>query len=259
MSAGPLKIGLSARLMHQAAALGFANRTLQYLEQSIAHWIMAHDALVFMVPTIETGGDVLRRQLSVKSYVSALDGLVLQGGSDVNPRAYGEEPLQPQWEGDSIRDQYEAELFWEFVIQQKPVLGVCRGHQLINVALGGSLYQDIPTQLPEAEPHVAEAGAPTRHHDVSILPDSLLAGLYPGQPVVRVSSIHHQAIKRLGNDLVVEAVSSADGVIEAVRWGGTGYVRGVQWHPELHAADAVLLDSGPIIRDFLRAAREMRG
>lgn len=255
----PLRIGLSARLLHKPPVeMGFENRTLQYLEQSIAHWIMAHDALVFMVPTIEVGGGVFRRHLSVKHYVAALDGLVLQGGSDVDPRAYGEQPLRPEWSGDAIRDQYEAELFWEFVIQQKPVLGICRGHQLINVALGGSLYQDIGTQCPGALLHHAPGYTEDFSHRISILPDSPMAALYPGIREACVTSIHHQAIKELGNDLTVDAVSSEDGVIEAVSWHGTGYVRGVQWHPEIHTGASPLLDSAPVILDFLNAAREMK-
>ncbi len=254
-----LRIGLSARLLHAPPVeWGFANRTLQYLEQSIAHWIMAHEALVFMVPTIEVGGGVFRRHLSVKAYVAALDGLVLQGGSDVDPRAYGEEPLQPQWRGDSVRDQYEAELFWEFVIQQKPVLGICRGHQLINVALGGSLFQDIGTQCPGAHAHHGKDYTEDYSHPIEIVADSPLAALYPAQREGRVTSIHHQAIRELGNDLCVDAYSTPDHLIEAVSWQGTGYVRGVQWHPEIHSSTSRLLDSSPVILDFLRAAREMK-
>ena len=118
-------------------------KTLQYMEQSITHWIMSRDVLVFMIPSIEKGAVLHRSSLHVADYVAQLDGLVLQGGADIAPQTYGEEPLSPEWAGDRVRDMYEIELFREFVSNGKPVLGVCRGHQLINVVFGGTLYQDI--------------------------------------------------------------------------------------------------------------------
>ena len=261
MNAGeprPLRIGLSARLMHQPPAeLNFPGKTLQYLEQSIAHWVMAHGALAFMVPTIESGGGVQRRAISVKSYVRELDALILQGGADMAPESYGMVPLRDEWMGDRIRDRYEIELFWEFVIQGKPVLGICRGCQLINVALGGTLVQDIATLRPEAARHVEPALYDAHHHEIVLIPATRLAALYPEQTHGRVISIHHQAIDRLGNDLLVEA-QSADGIIEAVRWKGAGYVAGFQWHPEFHRSGTGLLDARPIMLDFLAATRQAR-
>ncbi len=259
MMKAPLRIGLSARLMHNPPAeLGFGNRTLQYLEQSMAHWIMAHGALVFMVPTIEVEGGVFRHHLSVRDYVSTLDGLVLQGGSDIDPGVYGEQPVRPEWSGDPVRDRYEIDLFREFVIQQKPVLGICRGHQLINVALGGSLYQDIATQVTGSLRHHSEGYTEDYSHDIALVPQSPLAMLYPDLSCARVTSIHHQAIKVLGKELAVDARSLEDGVIEAISWRGKGYVRGVQWHPEIHSRQSPLLDSAPVILDFLYAAKEMK-
>ena len=109
----PLRIGLSARLMHDPPAeLNFPGKTLQYIEQSIAHWVMAHGALAFMVPTIETGGGVDRRAISLREYAVELDALVLQGGADMAPESYGMAPTSPLWPGDRIRDRYEIELFW---------------------------------------------------------------------------------------------------------------------------------------------------
>jgi putative glutamine amidotransferase len=251
-----LRIGLSARLLHQAPAeLGFRGKTLQYLEQSVAHWLMAHGALAFMVPTIPGGSSVERSSVSLGDCVRALDGLVLQGGADLSPASYGEEPLRPEWAGDRVRDLYEIELFWECAIQGKPVLGICRGLQLINVALGGSLHQDIAMQVPGAIAHVDREAYDRNVHDIEIVPGSGLSRLYNFERRARVNSIHHQAIKALGRGLSVEAVSSADRVIEAVRWSGQSYALGLQWHPEFHAGGANgLLDCSPVLQEFLEAA-----
>ncbi len=256
----PLRIGLSARLMHQPPTeLGFGDKTLQYLEQSVAHWIMSQGALVFMVPTLESAADVRRSAVHVSDYVREIDALVLQGGADVSPTSYGEEPLHPDWAGDRVRDLYEIELLWECIIQGRPVLGVCRGAQLINVAFGGTLYQDIATQISDAALHVDRAVYDQLAHDIEIEPGSELARLYPETTGARVTSIHHQCVNRLGSGLVVEARSPADGVIEAIRYTGAGDVMGVQWHPEFHThRERLLLDSGPLLVDFLRRAEGRR-
>jgi len=259
----PLRIGLSARIMHDAPReLGFHGKTLQYLEQSIAHWIMAHGALAYMIPTIVSGGEVEvgRPGLSVRDYVAGLDGLLLQGGSDVSPESYGQRPLDPAWNGDRVRDRYEIELLREFVSQGKPVLGVCRGAQLINVAFGGTLYQDIATQVPGAIAHRDPEIYDELAHAVRLVPGSALAQLYPGAGEEHeVSSIHHQAVDALGDGIIVEARSVPDRVIEAIRWTGSSYVVGVQWHPEFHdRAHKELLDDTPLLLEFLRCAEERR-
>lgn len=257
-SAKPLRIGLTARLMHSPPAeLNFPGKRLQYIEQSVAHWVMRHGALAFMVPTIETGDSLGRRDVSVRRYVEALDGLILQGGADVSPISYGETALRPEWEGDRVRDLYETEFIWEFLIQGKPVLGICRGCQLINVALGGTLYQDIATQLPEAARHVDRSLYDRLEHDIAFTAGSWLQHIYANPVQVRVNSIHHQSIHKLGNDLVIEAVAP-DGVVEAIRKKGEGFLVGVQWHPEFHSAGSELLDGGPMLAAFLAAAERAR-
>ena len=256
LSPDALKIGVSARLFHPTPdAKGIQSKTLQYLEQSVAHWVMSRDVLVFMVPTVDKDGLLHRSEVRLADYARALDGLVLQGGADVSPSTYGEAPLAPEWAGDRLRDVYEIELVHEFVEAGKPVLGICRGAQLINVAFGGTLYQDIATQIAEAKIHVTD-GYEKHRHDIRFEPGSGLARLYQGVEKPVVTSIHHQSIKSVGRGLRIEAWSEPDGVVEAIRGSGKGYVFAVQWHPEFHPpGDRSILDSAPILEEFLAAAR----
>ena len=137
------------------------------------------------------------------------------------------------------------------------MLGICRGQQLINVALGGTLYQDTATQKPGALLHQNPAIYDENYHHIDLLAGSRLAGLYPGVTRAKVNTLHHQAVNRLGEGLVVEAHSAEDGVIEAIRREGPGYLAGVQWHPEfLHGRGDGVLDAAPLLGEFLQAAHE---
>ena len=251
-----LKVGISASFFHndQPRAI-FQGMTLQYIEQNVAHWLMQREALALMIPSPE--GDTRRpaSPVTVADYARELDALVLMGGSDVCPGSYGEAPLNPAWNGDRIRDDYEIALMRAFVAAGKPVLGLCRGAQVINVAMGGTLYQDIPTQRPDALHHRDQALYEKNCHATSIVAGSGLARLYPGIALVKTNSVHHQAIKALGRDVVVEAWSEPDRIVEAIRWAGPSYVFGVQWHPEFHPpGDRTFIDDTPLLDDFLTTA-----
>jgi putative glutamine amidotransferase len=252
-----LKIGVSARLFHpEPEGKGLKSRTLQYLEESIAQWVMSRDVLVLMIPTVNRSGMLHPSNIKLRDYARHLDGLVLQGGADIAPQTYSEEVLRPEWSGDRSRDMYELELLHEFIEAGKPVLGICRGCQLINVAFGGSLYQDIATHVPEAIEHVNEQ-YDKNYHQIQFPSGSLLGTLFAAQTTPLVNSIHHQAIKNLGRDMAVEAIAGSDNIIEAIRYRKAPFVMGLQWHPEFHRAGAAeLLDCTPILDHFLRVARE---
>ena len=261
----PLIIGISARIHHPIGPVldlgGVYTKTLHYLEQSVAHWVLAKDVLAVMIPAIESEGLIRRGDMSLASYAEYLDGLMLQGGADVAPESYGETPLHADWAGDRVRDRYEIDLFNAFVAAGKPVIGICRGCQLINVALGGSLFQDIPTQVTKAIAHRDSDMYDRALHDVNLVAGTRLAQLYPGVAQAKINSIHHQAVKDLGRDLVVEALGVPDGIVEAIRWRGASYVFGMQWHPEflaLETLDHAQLDGAPILQDFLANARACR-
>jgi len=258
MSKRPLRIGLSARIYHpEVGAIGLRSKSLQYLEQSVAHWVMSREVMVLMIPSVSGDGIVHRSSIRLSDYPQYLDGLILQGGADINPQSYGEEPLRPEWTGDKVRDVYEMELLHEFMEAGKPVLGICRGAQLINVALGGTLYQDIASQIDTAGAHV-HPDYDRHSHEIVWDGRSGLAKLYPGATGGSVVSIHHQSIKTLGRGLQIEA-RGADEIVEAIRLEGKPYVFGVQWHPEFHPPGSPkLLDCTPILDEFLTAARGRR-
>jgi gamma-glutamyl-gamma-aminobutyrate hydrolase PuuD len=254
-----LRIGVSARIFHpEPGAKGLRGKTLQYLEESIAHWVMSRDVLVFMIPTVGHQGMLHPSNIRLRDYAKHLDGLLLQGGADVSPQSYTEAATRHEWPGDRVRDMYELELLHEFIESGKPVLGVCRGCQLINVAFGGTLYQDIATDVPTADVHVNEQYDQHRH-PIRFPDGSTLVNMFPGRRDAIVNSIHHQAVRTLGRDLNIEAVSASDGIIEAVRYRRAPFVMGVQWHPEFHRAGGdELLDCTPLLDTFLRVARETR-
>ncbi|MFF9515470.1 gamma-glutamyl-gamma-aminobutyrate hydrolase family protein [Streptomyces achromogenes] len=159
--------------------------------------------------------------------LARVDALVVPGGPDVGPVHYGAAP-DPHTRADGPeRDHWELALVRAALAAGKPVLGICRGAQLLNVALGGGLEQHLPDRLG----HTEHSGTPGRfgRHEVRTRPGTLLGRLLPGS--VDVATYHHQAVGRLGRGLEA-AAHSADDVIEAVELPGARFVLGVQWHPE---------------------------
>ncbi len=256
----PLRIGVSACFFHADPLRAiFKGKTLQYLEQSMAHWTASLrgelGAMVYLIPAPAAGAAI-----QIEHYAKDLDGLVLEGGSDLAPRSYGETPLKPEWGGDYIRDVYETQLLKAFMAEKKPVFGVCRGAQLINVALGGTLYQDIQLQRPEALVHRNWDTYDQNQHDVVFEAGSEMAKVFGGvtkaPTTARVNSVHHQAVKDLAPGLVVDARCPDDGIVEAFTLKSDTYVAAVQWHPEFHdSRNPDFLDCAPLLKHFLERAR----
>lgn len=172
-------------------------------------------------------------QESLRAIFDRLDGLILSGGGDVDPALYGEQ-VNGSRGIDRERDEMEMLLTRWALDEGKPLLAICRGIQIINVALGGNLYQDIVSDMPGAMRHnySDSLGFARDHlaHDVSLTPDCYLARLLGGSHLL-VNSLHHQGIKTLATDLT--AVGHAtDGLVEAVEVVGHPFAVGVQWHPE---------------------------
>lgn len=252
-------IGLSPRILRQVPAeLGFRGKTLQYLEQSAAHWVMSRGAMVVMIPTVEAEGPVRRSDLSVHDYAATLDGLVLQGGADIDPSIYGEERTPAVGITDPVRDRFELDLLRAFIEYGKPVLGICRGMQLINVALGGTLYHDLTTGGATSRFHYLRDLYDEHAHELCFRENGWLQSLYPDSAQPRVNSIHHQGVNRLGSGLTIEAWSE-DGVVECIRADSDRFLVGVQWHPEFHDDRFPhLLPTQPLLDAFIEAAKERR-
>lgn len=192
----------------------------------------------YVKSVIEAGGipliiPVSTDQEILASYFSIIDGLVLSGGHDVDPLQYGEQPLQKLGQTLSERDVFDKALVENALKANMPVLGICRGHQVLNVALGGSLYQDLD-YIPNCSikhDQFRDPSMPT--HEIEVAEGSRLREIL-GSNRVLTNSFHHLAIKDMGQGLVVNAKAD-DGVIEGVEHPDYKFVVGVQWHPEMMA------------------------
>lgn len=168
-------------------------------------------------------------------YIEGIDKLLLAGGQDVDPKFYGALPHQTLGATQPERDTFEIAMIAEARAQGKPILGICRGMQLLNVALGGTLYQDLSLR---SEPALKHVQLPTPFHlpthPVQIVGDSLLAQILPTDQAYQVNSFHHQTIREVASALTVTA-TAPDGVIEGLE-NPKERILGIQWHPELTCA-----------------------
>lgn len=185
----------------------------------------------------------------IEALVERFDGFIFTGGHDLNPAMYGQEKLEVCGDTCPARDAMEEKLLRAALAADKPVLGICRGLQLMNAVLGGTLYQDIPTQLPSETNHRMAAPYGRAEHAVRISPELPIGDL---PATVGVNSCHHQGIRDLAPSLKVWA-KAPDGLIEAVYLPGKRYARAVQWHPEFFPVEDAL--SRAIFSGFVEAAK----
>jgi len=163
--------------------------------------------------------------------LSKLDGVLLSGGGDIDPNYFGEEPLPGNGNIDPLRDSFELKLTRMAMELGMPLLGICRGMQMLNVAAGGSVWQDIHIGIDKPLQHSQLAPRWYATHHINLVKGSLLERIL-GRNTVRVNSFHHQIINNLGENLVVSALAS-DNVIEAFECSGVeSFALGVQFHPE---------------------------
>ena len=250
-----LKIGISACFMYpDPSRTVFGKKSLNYLENDMARYIGQKGIMPVLIPDLE--GEILTDLLA------EMDGFIFQGGNDLAPQSYGEEPiLEGRWKGDAYRDQYELRILDYAVQAGKPVFGICRGLQLMNVYFGGTLYQDIATQKENAIRHRDAALYDELLHPIAFTEGKFLDRLYAGNSPLAVNTVHHQAIKDLGEDLEVWAVCPEDGIIEAIGYTGAeeGKVMAVQWHPEFsNALSDQLIDKHRLLDVFFTHVKESK-
>ena len=184
----------------------------------------------------------------IDEFIDTCDGFMFTGGADIEPALYGEDKKSTCGENQLYRDKLEMTVFRKIYEKDKPILAICRGEQLSNVALGGTLYQDIPSEYETDILHVRKDDIYAPSHDVFIVEDSPLYNIVKKDVIVG-NSYHHQAIKDLSSELEIMARAS-DGMIEAVWAPKKRYLRGYQWHPErLFDIDG---DNKKIIEDFIK-------
>jgi putative glutamine amidotransferase len=167
----------------------------------------------------------------VPALLDRLDGVLLSGGVDVDPVLYGQAPHPKLGRVNRRRDDFELALTREALRRDVPILAICRGHQVLNVATGGTLVQHVPSLIGGVVQHDGRGPRWRRAHRVEVTAPSRLHEIL-GQDALSVNSIHHQAVDRVGEDLVVSARSPEDGVVEGLEMPGRRFVVSVQWHPE---------------------------
>jgi len=179
-----------------------------------------------------------------KEYTRMIDGLILSGGRDIDPSYYGEKVQYKVDLLNRLRPEFEIGLLREFIPTRKPVLGICYGVQLMNVVCGGTLYQDIPSQIPKAAKHE------DARHSITLYEDTRLFKLVR-ESSLEVNSHHHQAVKKPGKGLTCSALA-LDGIIEAIESKDHPFFIGVQWHPEREPEDRF---TGRIMTGFIKACK----
>lgn len=193
-------------------------------------------------------------QISLEAILDALQGLILSGGPDLNPRCYGEEPQSGLGEVDQTLDRMELLAAKLAIERNLPLLGICRGIQVLNVAMGGTLYQDIASQVPDSICHTPKTDKAVNTHTVRIEAGSRLRKIL-GRREIWVNGKHHQALKNVAPGLAI-AARARDGVVEAVEFKEKRFAIGVQWHPEGTWRDDPY--SQKLFYAFVQAARAER-
>lgn len=249
-----ITIGISACFSYpDAQRKVFAPKTLSYMENDMARYLTKNGILPVLIP------DVADEYLN--PIIEMCDGFIFQGGTDLAPGSYNESPIaKGKWMGDPVRDVYELKLFERAIKTGKPILGICRGMQLMNVFFGGTLYQDTLTQRPDSIVHRDADKYDSIAHGVSFVEGKILDRIYSADSSDQINSIHHQSVKDLGKDLEILASCPEDGVIEAIGFTAKpdGWIMGVQWHPEFsHTLGNQVINPDTLYEYFLTQVKSI--
>jgi len=221
-------IGISTQTMHSIDGIPTGLPASWMMNQRYIQAVAEVRGAPVMIPLLDQDVETLR------AVYESLDGVLIPGGVDMDPHTFGEQRGTRLGRIDPARDTVELTLTRWAIADKKPLLGLCRGSQVINVALGGTLYQDLDADFPNAIKHdyFPTAGFARDYlaHPVSVASDSKLGRILQC-PEVQVNSMHHQGVKTLAPGLVVSALAP-DGLIEGIESSNGHFMVGVQWHPE---------------------------
>ena len=237
---------LGSRLVMPGAP--FPGLERDYINHDYVEALRAAGAVPLLLPVLDAA--------AITAQLSCVDAVVFPGGHDVDPFSYGQQPRRGIGEILPERDVYDLAVFQEARHMGLPILGICRGMQLINVACGGTLHQDVALAGPEVGNHWQGYPRHIASHTVEVKAGSLLAEAIGASGEVRVNSHHHQVVDKLGEGLRVSA-RALDGVVEAVESTSGAWLLAVQWHPEMMAAT-----SAPMVQlfeKFIEIARKAKG
>lgn len=216
-------IGISSSTIIEKNSDIFSGYERTYVNDDYVSSVTRAGGVAVILPIVESPEDI-------KEMVGMLDGLILMGGHDVDPIQYNEEPTSKIGAIYPKRDRFDLTLVKEAFEKEIPILGICRGHQIINVAFGGSLYQDLSFVQGYSLDHVQKGNYYDPIHSIDVKNGTKLNSLVGN--TMRVNSFHHLAVKDLAENFVVSAVSK-DNIVEAIEYNGDKYVMGVQFHPEM--------------------------
>lgn len=220
-----------------------SNYNLEYEEYCLRDYyvqsLLRAGGTVILLPPVED-------EEIMEQYLKFCHGVVFPGGGDIDPYYWGELPLKELGEINPRRDYYELKLAQKVIARKLPALGICRGCQVLNVATGGTLFQDINTAMA----HQQKAPRNYPFHGIVIKPDTLLFGIIKKNEI-RVNSFHHQAVEHPGAGMCISALAP-DGIIEAIESREAPFIVGVQWHPECMTD----ISSERLFTTLVRAAKE---
>jgi putative glutamine amidotransferase len=218
------KIGISLSETKETASPRWPSRMrFDWLRRDYYEAITMAGGVPILLPNAENVADV-------EPLFELLDGLMITGGGDMHPSYFGQEPHPKLGETTAARDNLELAVFRYLYKRGKPILGICRGHQVINVALGGTLHQDLSCLHHATLQHTDSDQSGMVFHDVTLTPNSLLSRI-AGATSIETNSSHHQVVDKLGQELTAVGFAP-DGILEAYEHPEYSFLVGVQWHPE---------------------------
>ncbi|WP_020004175.1 gamma-glutamyl-gamma-aminobutyrate hydrolase family protein [Brachyspira innocens] len=222
-------IGLSGNLLYENTSIPKA-----FVNRSYVDSVIRSKGIPFLMPITED-------EEIIKKMPENVDGIIMTGGVDVHPFRFNEEPIEKIGTISDERDDFDFKLMKYAAEMNKPILGICRGIQVINVYFGGTLIQDIPTQRNTNILHSQTAEYHVATHKIQIVKDSIIYDMLGESS--EVNSFHHQAIDKLAKDFKVTATAK-DGIVEAIEYKKKdSFILGVQWHPELMSAKSVKMQN----------------